>query len=137
MAWVVDTCILIDVLEGDPDWGALSARLLDRLAPQGLVVCPVTYVELSPAFGGDAARQDFFLRQINVRTDSDWTYADTLAAHSAWHRHTTARRQAKAAKRPVADIQIGAFAERFAGLVTRNRDDYRGVFPHLEIACPA
>ena len=42
MAWVVDTCVLIDVLEGDARWGVLSARLLDRLTPKGLVVCPVT-----------------------------------------------------------------------------------------------
>jgi predicted nucleic acid-binding protein len=137
MAWVVDTCVLIDVLEGDSHWGVLSARLLDRLTPQGLVVCPVTYVELSPAFGGSAVRQDFFLRQITVHTDEDWTYEDTLAAHSAWQRYTAARRQGMAAKRPIADIQIGAFAERFAGLVTRNPDDYRGVFPRLAIACPA
>ena len=28
MAWVVDTCLLIDVAEADPTFGAASARLL-------------------------------------------------------------------------------------------------------------
>jgi len=64
MAWVVDTCLILDVLEDDPEFGAASAELLDRHVRRGLVVCPVTYVELSPAFGGEMARQDFFLREI-------------------------------------------------------------------------
>lgn len=52
MAWVVDTCLLIDVLEDDPEFGRSSARLLDDHAADGLVLCPISYVELAPAFEG-------------------------------------------------------------------------------------
>jgi hypothetical protein len=51
MKWVVDTCVVIDVLENDPDFGLRSARLLEERLAEGLAICPVTHVELAPAFG--------------------------------------------------------------------------------------
>jgi hypothetical protein len=41
MAWVVDTCLLIDVAEADPSFGVVSARLIDSRRPDGLTICPV------------------------------------------------------------------------------------------------
>jgi len=62
-----------------------------------------------------------------------WTQADTEEAHRAWHRYVTARRATKIAKRPLADILIGAFASRFDGLLTRNESDFKAAFPNLKI----
>ena len=42
MAWVVDTCLLIDVAEADPSFGVLSAKLLNSKRPDGITLCPVT-----------------------------------------------------------------------------------------------
>jgi hypothetical protein len=53
VAWVVDTCLLIDVAVADPTFGNASARLLDARQAAGLVLCPVTYIELAPVFAGD------------------------------------------------------------------------------------
>ncbi len=136
MAWVVDTCLIIDVLDDDPAFGAASARLIDSKAPDGLVACPVTFIELAPAFLGDIERQQHFLNAINVDCDVDWTWLDTQHAFDAWQRHATRRRAGRVRKRPVADIQIGAFATRFQGLLTRNPDDFSLVFPHLPIVSP-
>ena len=61
MAWVVDTCLLIDVAEADPRFGVASAQLLDRLRPDGLLLCPVSEVELAPMFAGDETLQAEFL----------------------------------------------------------------------------
>ncbi len=36
MPWVVDTCLVIDVLDDDPDYGRASALLLDSKASDGL-----------------------------------------------------------------------------------------------------
>jgi hypothetical protein len=36
----------------------------------------------------------------------------------------------------MADILIGAFAERFDGLLTRNESDFRSVFPTMPILVP-
>ncbi len=137
MAWVVDTCVIIDVLDADPDFGLRSARLLDARAADGLVVCPVTYVELAPAFGGNWERQDYFLRQACIQCLEDWTLADTRAAYEAWHRYVVAKRSAATTvRRPIADIQIGAFAQRFQGLITRNQDDFARIFPQMKILSP-
>ena len=66
MPWVVDTCVLIDVLEDDPEFGASSAGLLDRLLAKGLEISPVTYAKLAPAFNGDRALQNDFLAGASI-----------------------------------------------------------------------
>lgn len=136
MAWVVDTCLLIDVAEADPVFGVQSAKLLDAKRPDGLTVCPATYVELAPVFNGDATAQNEFLFNLGVTWPEAWTLADTEEAHRAWHRCVAARRAASVPKRPLADILIGAFASRFDGLLTRNETDFRRVFPSLAIDVP-
>ena len=66
MIWVVDTCLVLDVLEDDRTYGESSARLLDERYPEGLILCPVSYIELGPAFGGDVRRQEAFLDGLGV-----------------------------------------------------------------------
>jgi predicted nucleic acid-binding protein len=137
VTWVVDTAVLIDVLEDDPEFGEASAATLELLAGDGLAVCPVTYVELAPAFEGSQALLEEFLAGVGVSFAEDWTRADTLAAFEAWHAHVKRRRGGKGPRRPIADILTGAFAQRFQGLVTRNQDHLRPAFPQLEIRAPA
>jgi len=61
VAWVVDTCILLDVGLDGPIFVHNSERILDDEPADGLVVCPVTFVELAPGFSGQlkALRQVF------------------------------------------------------------------------------
>ena len=115
--WIVDTCVVLDVLEYDPAFGRPSAELLHQLLPQGLAVSPVTMVELSAAFGGDLAEQKRFLDLAGIA-------------------YVTAKRLGKAAKKPVADILIGAFAANRTGLVTRNARDFTRWFPTLKVREP-
>ena len=136
MAWVVDTCLLIDVAEADPLFGVASAKLLDGKRADGLTICPATYVELAPVFNGDQAAQNEFLFNLGVTWPDNWTLADTEEAHRAWQRHVAARRSTKILKRPLADILIGAFAVRFDGILTRNESDFRSAFPDLTIVVP-
>ncbi|MBI4606327.1 MAG: type II toxin-antitoxin system VapC family toxin [Planctomycetes bacterium] len=136
MAWVVDTCLLIDVAEADPKFGVPSAKLLDSKRPQGLTLCPVTYVELAPLFNDDPAGQNEFLFNVGVTWPEAWTEVDTQEAHRAWHRYVAARRAVRIPRRPLADILIGAFASRFDGRLTRNESDFRQVFPGISIVVP-
>lgn len=136
MPWVIDTCLLIDIADADPQFAVASAALLDAKRPEGLVISPVTYAELAPVFEGDVARQELFLYHLQVSWSESWTRAETLAAHSAWYRYVQSRRIRRINKRPMADILIGAFAERFDGLLTRNEADFRSVFPSLRIVMP-
>lgn len=136
MTWVVDTSVLIDVLEDDPRFGEASGRLLDALLPQGLTICPVTYVELAPCFEGTRSLLEEFLAGVGVDFSQDWHRDDTRSAFDAWQSHVQRRRSGEGPKRPIADILIGAFAQRFQGLVTRNGDHFRPGFPELEIRDP-
>ena len=136
MTWVVDTCIVIDILENDPNFGLRSATLLEAKLDEGLSICPVTFVELAPAFEGNGNEQETFLRQAGIGFREGWTTADTRTAHLAWHLHIAARRSGIHPKRPIADVLIGAFATNRRGLITRNPADFRRNFPDLQILEP-
>jgi len=136
MSWVIDTCVVLDVLEDDPEFGLKSARLLEQRLSEGLSICPVTQVELAPAFRGELVHQRRFFSRAGIDDRGGWTVADTEVAHAAWHRHIEGRRARKVPKRPVADILIGAFAVNRRGLITRNSRDFRKHFPELEILEP-
>jgi predicted nucleic acid-binding protein len=133
MAWVVDTCLLLDVLDDDPSFGESSAKRIERHQSDGLTICPVTLIELAPAFLGDWQWAGEFLSQLGIDQHEGWVLADTRAAFSAWYRHIELKRAGKAGRRPVADIQIGAFALRHQGLLTRNESDFKRWFPSLRM----
>jgi predicted nucleic acid-binding protein len=136
VAWVVDTCVLLDVLENDPEFGTSSAAALDARLAEGLSVSPVSYAELAPAFDGDRRLQDEFLAGIGIELPAPWEWADTLAAHAAWDRFIRLKRQGSTPRRPLADILIGVYARRRTGLITRNPGDFEPIFPDLTIAAP-
>jgi predicted nucleic acid-binding protein len=136
MACVVDTCILIDVAIDDPTFGRASAYCLQSRLRHGLLICPVTYVEIGPVFNGDLARQEHFLEQAGIDCLEPWTSADTMLAHQLWAQFILRKRQQKTRRRPVADVLIGAFAARFEGLITRNAADFHHLCPGLKIIQP-
>jgi hypothetical protein len=80
MAWVVDTCILLDVGLDDPAFGKASEALLQDKVGDGLVVCPVTFVELAPAFSGDLGALRRFLCALAVDHAELWQEHDTEKA---------------------------------------------------------
>ncbi len=131
--WIVDTCIVLDVFENDPEFGRKSASLLEKLCGEGLCICPVTMVELSPAFQGDLSEQKKFLSLARISFSANWSVLDTETAHQAWNDYVHLRRREVTPRRPIADILIGAFASNRKGLVTRNGKDFRTWYPKLVI----
>lgn len=138
MAWVVDTCLLLDIGLDDPGFGRKSEALLRQRSADGLTICPVTFVELAPAFGGELGALRSFLAGLEVEFDDPWSGQDTELSARSWARHILGRRSAGKLhpKRPVADVVIGAFASRFDGLLTRNTADFRKLYPKLRIVGP-
>lgn len=136
MIWIVDTCIILDILENDPEYGLASALLLQSRLAEGLGISPVTQVELAPAFAGDFGEQRRFLSQAGIVDPQDWSIKDTEKAHWAWHTHVATRRAGLIPKRPIADLLIGAFAANRRGLITRNAKDFQKNFPGLQILEP-
>ncbi len=136
MMWVVDTCVLLDVALNDVTFALASAHKLDELREQGLCVCPVTLVELAPAFKGKINHIHHFLDHVGVNYESNWQSNDTENAIGAWANYVNARRARLAPKRPIADMMIGAFAQSRGGLITRNPNDFAMWFPKLPIVNP-
>ena len=136
MSMVVDTCVILDILQGDPIFGVASAEAIDQYAEGGLIISPLTYVELSPAFLGDETRERDFLFEIGIDLPPILGEDDLSLAHAAWNNHIQRKRSGKVAKRPVADVMIGALAQANDGLITRNADDFRALFPSLKIITP-
>ena len=133
---MVDTCLLLDVGTDDPRFFSRTERLLNEKATDGLVICPVTFVELGPSFKGQCVLLEEFLDNLSIAHDEDWLWEDTKCAYAAWAAHVHKRRGGLSMKRPVADVLIGAFACRFDGLLTRNRADFAGLLPVLKIVEP-
>lgn len=133
---VVDTCVILDVLERDPVFGDASAETIEQYADGGLIISPLTYVELSPAFLGDEARERNFLFEIGIDLPPGFGEDDLSLAHAAWNRQIQRKRSGKVVRRPVADVMIGALALANDGLITRNVSDFRILFPRLNIVTP-
>lgn len=137
MSWIVDTCVVIDVLEADPLFGESSAQSLQTLLAEGLAVCPVTMVELAAAFDGNLPEKKRFLDLCGISWREAWTSRDTESSHQAWNDYVQFRRKRRLLKRPVADLLIGGFAANRKGLVTRNPEDFQRWFPDLTIIDPS
>ena len=101
MDWVVDTCVLLDILDELPPFAEAAAEAVDAKAEEGeLTVAPITYVELAPAFNGDRAMQDLFLRNVGVNIDFGGNAAAVFTAHKAWYEHILRKRSGTEKKRP-------------------------------------
>jgi hypothetical protein len=136
MAWVVDSCVVLDIALDDPSFGASSAKCLSQALRDGLFLCPVTQIEIAPCFNGDMRHIRAFAALIGAQLTMDWLPIDTERAMKAWHAHIAQKKKGEAMRRPVADVLIGAFALRAGGLITRNRKHFAALYPSLKMLEP-
>lgn len=133
---VVDTCILIDIADDDPQFGRRSAQCLATYLPDGLVISAISYVELAPVFDGSPRILETFLSGLGVEYDQGFGMVERSTAFSAWARYISSKRAGQASRRPVADALIGAMGMRHDGLITRNAKDFLAFYPDLPIVTP-
>lgn len=133
---VVDTCVLIDVADDDPNYAESSTACLARHLPGGLVLSPISYVELAPVFDGSTQLLDEFLVGTGVDVSEVFSAGDRVTAFRAWARHITSKRSGQSRRRPVADALIGALAARHDGIMTRNGAEFRSFYPQLRVVDP-
>ncbi len=130
---LVDTNVLIDVFENDPDWAEWSLQQLrhrSRLTP--LAINPVIYAELSIAFSRmemlDAALATLEMRQLEIPRPA------LFLAGKAFLRY---RQQGGTKSNVLADFFIGAHAAvSRLPLLTRDTRRYRTYFPTVELIAP-
>lgn len=133
MAWVVDTCVLLDLVHGTDQQAADAEAVLAQAG--SVVICPVSVVELGPTFPDPSKLRDFLL-DYDIDATEAFTPEDAEVGRAAWQRIIASRRATGTPRRPIADILIGAFAQRRNGIITRNSREFMVLFPQLPVWIP-
>jgi predicted nucleic acid-binding protein len=136
MAWVVDTSVVLDLMLPQSAWHGPSLACIHQHASDGLCICPISFVEVGPAFNGNPQAAAAYFSSLAISISEHWLTGDTDTAHQLWHEHQLRRRTTAQPKRPIADVLIAAFALRFQGIITRNATDFRKLAPGLVILEP-
>jgi len=130
---LVDTNVLVDVLDANQAWSAWSAERLAEAADSTVVVInPIVYTELSIAFSTIEAL-DAALSPLQLGREP-LPYAAAFLAGRAYMAY---RRRGGARTAPLPDFFIGAHAA-VAGyrLLTRDARRYRSYFDKLALIAP-
>ncbi|WP_278263729.1 type II toxin-antitoxin system VapC family toxin [Nocardia sp. AG03] len=132
-ATLVDTCVLIDILDGDPTWEDCSASALAAARNAGRVVInPLTYAEVSLGYATKEALDSALSPDLFDREPLPWD-AGFLAAKA----FLAYRRRGGDKRSPLPDFYIGARAA-VSGyqLLTRDVVRYRAYCPRLAVVGP-
>ncbi len=133
MARMLDSNVLLDLITADPVWLDWSTAQFRAAAKEGQVlVNPIIYAELAPAFDSQAALDRWLRPTIFNRLRLPFE-----AGFRAGQAFVAYRERGGTRRSPLPDFYIGAHAE-FAGLtlVTRDPARYRTYFPKLTLICP-
>jgi predicted nucleic acid-binding protein len=130
---LVDTNVLVDVLQNDPDWADWSvAQLRAQAQIHRLVINPVIYAELSLAFSTVEALDDA-LAALQIPVIEIPNPALFLAGKA----FVQYRRQGGTKTNVLADFFIGAHAAVSSlPVLTRDVRRYAGYFPTVPLISP-
>ena len=130
---LVDSNVIIDILEADPTWAKWSrARLLKVREGGSAVINPLIYAEIAAAYAVQTDVDRALSTAIYRRENLPWE-----AAFNASRAFIAYRRGGGSKRSPLPDFYIGAHAElRKYALLTRDPARYRSYFPTLKIIAP-
>lgn len=125
---LVDSSVLIDLLEKTPQWFAWSAEQLFAASQRDQIgINAMVYAEIAQSFPSDAAQQGFMGQTGLVYLD-----VPAAAAHAASTAHALYRAKGGTRVATLPDFFIGAHAsvEGYA-LMTRDATRIRTYFPNV------
>jgi predicted nucleic acid-binding protein len=130
---IVDTNVLIDVFEDDPDWSDWSVgRLREHSVVRALVINPIIYAELSMAFS-KIEKLDAEIAALGLQVQEIPRPAWFLAS-KAFAKY---RKLGGTKTNVLADFFIGAHAAVIeAPVLTRDPARYRSYFPTIRLITP-
>ncbi len=134
MITAVDTNVLVDVLTGDEQHAAASARALSACVRDGSVIASeVVWAETAAGYGDLRAFRDA-MERLGVAF-SPIQQAAAESASTAWRLY---RSQGGSRSRVVGDFLVGAHAHHQAQrLLTRDRGFVRRYFAELVVVDPS
>ena len=134
MITAVDTNIIIDILEPDPEFGPASRAALKSCFQDGsIIACEVVWAEVATAYGSKIKEVVDVMNRIGIEY-SAMTLEATLEAANRW---SIFRKKNKVQDRIVADFLVGGHAIALSDrLLTRDRGFYRDYFKPLKIKTP-
>lgn len=131
--FLADTNVLLDIATADPVWQTWSAEQLRLARVTGpLLINPIIYAELAPAFATQSA-VDLWLdpavfRRIPIPYAAGWIASQAFLAY---------RRAGGSKTTPLPDFYIGAHAVvEGLTLITRDAMRYRTYFPAVSLITP-
>ena len=133
MGRMLDSNVLLDIITADPQWLAWSTEQFRAAAGEGqILINPIIYAELAPAFESQAARDRWLRPSLFNRLRLPYEAGFRASAAFLAYRERGGTRRS-----PLPDFYIGAHAET-AGLTLVSRDvqRYRTYFPRLQLVCP-
>jgi predicted nucleic acid-binding protein len=130
---LVDTCVLVDVLQNDPQWASWSiAQMRAQATLHALVINPVIYAEVSLSFSTlEALDEVVATLALEVR---EIPRAALFLAAKAYAQY---RRRGGNKQQVLPDFFIGAHAAVEGWpLLTRDAGRFQTYFPTLKILAP-
>jgi predicted nucleic acid-binding protein len=133
MAYLIDSDVVIDHLADDP----AARRLLDRLAPEGLTISMITYLEVyqgtlvSPDPAQAQAKLDAFVAGVPIVP-----FSADVARRCARLRVALQRRGKRVRSRALDLLTAATALEHELTVVTRNLADYADI-PDLALYQPS
>ena len=130
---LVDTNVLVDVLENDPDWADWSiAQLRAQSRVYQLAINPIIYSELSLTFSTVEA-----LEQVLDKMELRMLEIPRPALFLAGKAFVQYRRSRGIKSNVLGDFFIGAHAQADGyKLLTRDAGRYRSYFPDIDLISP-
>lgn len=130
---MVDSNVLLDVLEEDQEWCGWSSEHLSRCAEESrLAINPLIYAEVSIGFNGIEELEDALPADIFERRSLPWEAAFLAGKSFLRYRRAGGNRRS-----PLPDFFIGAHAlVEGMTLLTRDVARYRAYFPKLKLIAP-
>jgi predicted nucleic acid-binding protein len=130
---LVDSNVLLDILDEDEEWMDWSASMLADAARQGpLVINQLIFAETSVTLDTVEELEEALPASYFVREALPWE-----AAFLAGKAFAAYRRRGGAKRSPLPDFYIGAHAAVGGHtLLTRDPKRYRAYFPRLRIVAP-
>lgn len=131
---LVDSSVLIDVIERKKGWFDICARALHDAAQAGsLAINAVIYAEVSRSYDS-VARMDEFLSSTSIQ----WLDLPKHAAFDAARAHDAYRERGGQRDATLPDFFIGAHAKAAKlKLLTRDPKRIRTYFPDVELIIPS